>query len=658
MFILVYCFSIIAIQTYNFDNQALQRTTEPKLEELITINIKRGIDLAEVNNDSAFYYFAQALETATALNDTSTIINTVRLEIKYLEIFGHYTEIANKIDLISQYQTQQTNYEQTVDFEKLKGRIYWKIKDFDKAQKTFETLKNIAIKNSDKEIEALSINNIGLVFSERGYLDSALSAHKHALIIYMNLRSNNGISSTYNLMGNAYLRLNRYDQAISNYYESNRYAVQSGDSIGIARSLSNMAKAQSRSGNTNEAISNLNKALAIWEKIGDAQQTAAIYNELGSTYKNINNYLQALENFQNALRIRRNMADMQQIAATLNNIGTIYKEINLTEAALDYYEEALSIHRQLSNDALISQSLNFMGGVYYKRAQYDHALDYYLSALGYSEIIGDKIENAKMLNNIALMYKNQGNFKASFEYYTQSLELYRQITDHKRTAEVINNIGNLYLTQKQYNEAKQQFIKALQIRGQIRDYRGIALSNSDLAKIEITNNNIYKAIEHLKLAWDENRVDLGYEMRCEISKQISELYEKIKDYKRALYFRHQYEAYNDSLINKELLQKLSEVKTQYETDKSNFLRGKEAEEQEIKIQLIIKERQQLESALLAENRLQQSIRNLVILLLLAVICILLLLLSRYRLKNRINSDVVTDSSKQNKNDRKQLKLSD
>ncbi len=610
----------------------------------VAICTQLGLLYADQKNDSAFYYFKKATELSKTTTDTNLIIKTALNEIKFLEESAKVADALQRAEDISQYYNIKQPNSLIIDLCKTKGRLYWKNRDWTKAKHEFNNLRKLAKETLDQETEAVATNNLGLVYSETGNLDSALIFHNQSLLIYLNQKSYQNVASTYNLMGNACLRLNKYNEALNNYYESNKYAIQTGDSASIARSLNNLAKVQIRIGNTEEAISNLNQALHIWQLLNDNANIAVIYNELGSAYRSTNNYTRALENFQLALQIRRNIADMQQIAATLNNIGTIYKDINMPETALEYYEEALTIHQKLSNDALIALSMNYIGGIFYKKEQYDHALDYYLSALGYSEMIGDKIEIARILNNIAMMYKNLGNYNMSLEYYRKSLDLYREITDHKRTSDIINNIANLYLIQKLYKEAKSYFLQSLKLRKQIRDYRGVAQTNYDLSIVEAENHNPTQAIAYLQIAWNENKVDLGHEMRRNIALKLSELYEKTSRFENALRYRRIYETYNDSLINQDLVLKLTEVKTQYEAEKMNFSRKIELENKEAEVKAIIKEQQIREMALINENHLQKSIRNLFMLLLLATIIITILLFLRYKTKNSINKNL-EDSNK-------------
>jgi tetratricopeptide (TPR) repeat protein len=635
--------------------------TSPYNESIKIYNHLAGL-YAKQKSDSAFFYYQQAIDLATKANDTVEVLNTALFQLKQSEEVSRYADLGQQVQFIEKYLNPKTERAFLIDFEKTKGRIYWKTRDFSGAFHSFSKLRNLAQRFSDVETEAIALNNLGLVYSETGHFDSALTMHNSALSKYLSMKAYQNVSSTYNLMGNACLRLNKFNEAISNYNQSVNYSAQVGDSAGIARTLNNLAKTYSRNGKTDNAISNLNRALTIWQSLGESASVAVIYNELGSTYRGANNYTKALENFQIALQIRRNSADVQQISATLNNIGTIYKDINMLETALEYYEEALTMHQSLSNDALIALSLNYIGGIYYKRGQFDHALDYYLSALGYYEVIDDKIENARVQNNVALMYKNLGNFEKALEYYLRSLELYQSLTDHKSTADILNNIGNLFLVQKKSKQAMEYFLQSQQIRKEIRDFRGLARTNFDLALTEIENKKLKPAIKHLQMAWNERRVNLGYEMRRDIARKMSELHESENDFKSALIFRKQFEAYHDSLINQDLLLKLTEVKTQNEAEKLQFIRSFEIEKKEVEVKAILREQQTRESLLLTENRLQKFIRNLFILLAIAAIIIALLLFSRYKNKNRINKELeianehLLQLNNQLKQSREQLQL--
>ena len=590
----------------------------------------------QAKNDSVLMFYDSAISVVSKAKDTSRVFDFGLAQIEYFQEQGLFFDIAPKLEQINRYVTAQTPIPTLLKLERITGRVYWKTRDFAKAFSAFEKLKQYSIQTGDKQTEAIAINNLGLIFSETGQFDSAVDKHNLALEMYLNLKSMEDVSSTYNLLGNACLRLNKFNAAIQNYTLSIQYSEQNSDSAGISRTLKNLARTYTYKGIVDSAIVCLQKALIIEQQLHQDSRIAFIFNELGATYRSINNYSKALQNYQSALQIHRDLGDMQQIAATLNNIGTIYKDIDMTDVALDFYEEALTMHQALSNDALIALSLNYIGGVYYKKEQYDHALDYYLSALGYYEIIDDKIQNARITNNVALMYKNIGNYQKSLEYYHKALEIYQNLTDYKSFADILNNIGNLYMVQGQHQKAMEYFEKARAKRVAILDYKGLVKSNFDIACLKIKNLKYKEAIQLLLKIWNEQRVDIGFEMRRDISFQLAQSYEKMKDYKTSLKYRKRYESLNDSLLYQDMLIRISEVKTQNEAEKIYYTRALELEKKESEVQAMLKEQSLREKVLVTEATFQKRIRNLFVVVSVMMFGVLVLIYLRYRTKKQAN----------------------
>ncbi|MDD2564859.1 MAG: tetratricopeptide repeat-containing sensor histidine kinase [Salinivirgaceae bacterium] len=598
-------------------------------------------------SDSVLFYYDELIATTLNAKDTTRVIHYSLLQIEYMQGQGLYFDLVPKLQQVEIYISDRISPQVLLNLERNKGRVYWRTRDFEKAFTAFSNLRTLSVKINDSETEAIAINNLGLIYSETGKFDSAVHMHNLALKMYMNIKSLDQVSHTYNLLGNACLRLNRFDEAIVQYKASIKYSEEGKDSSGIARTLKNLARTYTRKGSIDSAVVCLQSALNIEQELKQEGRLASIYNELGATYWSVNNYSKALQNYQSALQIRRDLGDIEQIAATLNNIGTIYKDINMSDIALEYYDEALTMHQALSSEALIALSLNYIGGVYYKRGQFDYALDYYLSALGYYEINDDKIESARIQNNVALMYKNIGNYEKAFDYYQKALDIYLKLTDYKSTADVLNNIGNLYMVQTKYKEALEYFELAQEKRREIRDYKGLVASKFDMATLKIKTHKYEEAIELLKQTWRENRVDIGYEMRRNISLQLAESYEQIKDFKQSIHYRKLFEAFNDSLINQDLLLRIMEVKSQNEAEKIYYTQALELEKKEAEVQVMIKEQAMREKILTTEAQFQKRARNMFVFIATMLFLIGLLILSRYRIKNRANAKLAKTNERLN-----------
>lgn len=583
--------------------------------------------------------YLSAARDALSVGDTAKMAGIVVAALDTMEALSMHKEAAELVLCLAPEAESLPGVLQ-IRFEKARGASLWRTRDIAGARASFLRLRDLAREHNDAASEGWAMNSLGVLLGEAGQFDSALTAHRMALDVYTQARDPREVSATYNLIGNACLRVNKLSPAERNYQRSIEVAREAGDSAAVARALNNIAKVHRQQGEPDRAIANLNEALAIRESLGEISNCAVVLSEIGSTYWSQDNYSKALEHYQLALRMRRSLADLAQTAATLNNIGTIYKEINMAETALEYYEEALAISQSLKNEALVARCLNFIGGIYYQRGQYDHALDYYLSALGYYELIDDRIARANVYKNIAMMYKNLRNFDMSLEYYQRSLDLYSELTDYKSCADLYGFIGNLYMSDGDLAKARLYLERGRSVRSELRDLPGLARSRSDLAELEQRAGNTDRAIQLLAQIWDGRGVALGYALMTDIARRLSTLYEIRGDNSRALAFARHAEAYKDSLLNQNLLNRVAEVRTQTEAERLYMVQEMEKEKSEARMEAMLQEQRAREAVLESESARARAMRNFFMSAALIMLAATALLLHQKRRAQRINQQLM------------------
>lgn len=521
-----------------------------------------------VKSDSIFPFLETILAQAIQKRDTNLIVEVYLWQLKAMDKIDRLNYFGRILQQIDPQILGKTSIQQKIEIQRLIGRLHWRSRNFIQAKQTFYQLLSLARAQNDTATLIVSLNNLGLVFGEQGILDSALSMHQQALELGRSKADFQSMAETLNLMGNACLRLNKYAQAREFYQEAIAVAKANNHSETMAKLWLNLAKNSQREGKIELALQYLDSSQNMWENLNNQAQLADLFVEKGSVYRVSNQYLKSLENYHKALEIRKKLADRMAIASILNNIGTIYKELNMPEAALKNYQQALSIYQQLKNDFFVATTLNYIGGVYYKTNRFDHALDYYLSSLGHFELMDDKIEMAKVLINVALMYKNLGNFEKSIDYYDQALIIYRSVNDQKRTADVLSFIGNLYLIWGNIVKAAKNVKEALAIRKQINDTQGIISSNYDLAMIALARQDYNRAEILLHTLLKSYKGLLNPEFRLQIIQHLTDIYEKTGRYREAYSLAKWQAALQDSLMSREMVQKIAEFKNQ--TDAENF----------------------------------------------------------------------------------------
>jgi serine/threonine protein kinase/tetratricopeptide (TPR) repeat protein len=345
-------------------------------------------------------------------------------------------------------------------------------------------------------------------------------------------------------MGQAYLNLNKFDEALKNFTAALEIRKKLGLERGIASSLNMIATVQNKLGNSNEALAGYKESLAGFQKIGDKRNTAIILMNLGSYYSDHAKYDDALKSTNDALTLFRDIGDEAMQALCLNNLGTIRGYMGNFQDALTYYQQAYQIREKLKLTDDMAQSLQNLAETSVDLGQYDLAVSQYLKSLEIRRNGGDQSGVAIDSSGIGALYAKQGKYGSAISALQESLKDFQAANDHswlmveatarygnvlsevgrwdegqkslqdaiKLAADVkndtvlaqaLNYLGDSYFYSGDYANAREQYDKALQVatRGKSRELT--AVTRFDLAKLNVVQGRPAAAIPDLKKLVEE-----------------------------------------------------------------------------------------------------------------------------------------------------------
>jgi tetratricopeptide (TPR) repeat protein len=150
----------------------------------------------------------------------------------------------------------------------LLATTYYVIGDYDKAMEIYlENLKK-AEKIGDKDIQARSLNNIGILCEENADHDKALDYYDRSLKIVEELGDKKGISLTLCNIGNVYLEKGDYDTASDYFERSLKIDEEIGYQRGMGFSLAGRGSMYYNKGDYEKALDYYERALKIYEELG------------------------------------------------------------------------------------------------------------------------------------------------------------------------------------------------------------------------------------------------------------------------------------------------------------------------------------------------------------------------------------------------------
>jgi len=231
-----------------------------------------------------------------------------------------------------------------------------------------------------------------LLFSYWTY--ARASVWRGPLSIYMDTAKKmpNDASSYHNL-GNAYNKMGRLDEAITEYKKALAIAPN------FVMAHCHLGVAYYKKGMFDEAIAEYKKTLAI------APNFVMAHCHLGIAYAKKGMFDEAIAECNKALSI--NPSYIQ----AYNNLGFIYANKGMVDKAISVYKQVLTI---APNFALAHLNL---GNTYRKKGELDKAITEYKRA------IAIKPDYVKAHNNLAVAYYDKGNYKLAIVHCDKALEL-------------------------------------------------------------------------------------------------------------------------------------------------------------------------------------------------------------------------------------------
>ncbi|MFE4106135.1 tetratricopeptide repeat protein [Almyronema epifaneia] len=340
---------------------------------------------------------------------------------------------------------------------------------------------------------------------------AALQTWQTALAIYQNAevraafpqKSRAGEGRAYGYMGNAYLALGQYFQAIELYEQDLAIAREIADRTSESRALGNLGNAYLSLGQYRRAIELYEQDLAITQTLREIDRANATLraNEgvtlgnLASAYLSLSRYGRAIELYEQQLAIARETGDRAEEARSLGNLGVVYLSLGQYSRALELLEQDLAIAREMSSLASEGFALGNLGSVYNALGQYPRAIEHFEQQLAIAREINDRAGEGNALGNLGSAYLNLSQFDRAIEHFEQQLAIAREIGDRADEANALGNLGNAYQSLDQYPHAIELYNQQLALTREIGIRRGEGSALGNLGNVYLNLSQYSRALK-------------------------------------------------------------------------------------------------------------------------------------------------------------------
>jgi CHAT domain-containing protein len=300
----------------------------------------------------------------------------------------------------------------------------------------------------DRNMEAVSIGNLGLIYSNQGNYTQAIEAFQKAKTISQELKQPDSVSNMTSAIAQTYQRLGQYDQAIATYQES-LAIVRKLKAQGLESSiLLTMAQTYNTQGKLELALQHYQQSQEIVQRNGSIGLQARISSGMAEVYLKQSQPQKAFPLLQQALATQQKMGVRRDAAETLNIIGGAQAKFDRISNAQTTFQQSLSLAQQINDRPTQAQALTNLANLYAK-TQPELAIALYKNAVStYEEI----------RKGLALLPKDQQ------QSYTETV------------AKTYRDLADLLLKNDRILEARQviELLKLQELDDYSRDTRGQA----------------------------------------------------------------------------------------------------------------------------------------------------------------------------------------
>lgn len=256
--------------------------------------------------------------------------------------------------------------------------------------------KNEKIRRCAKKYYANYLNNLGVIYTNRFQLSSAIDYYQKGYAIQEELGDKYGMATTLNNVGTIYDQLEEYQEALKYFRNS----------------------------------------LLLYTKIKDKRSISFSYGNIGGVYVSLDRLWTALDFYLKGLKICEEINDKNGMAVMLRNIATIFIREKKYDKAAEYLAKSKKMAEENNDTYFMSFVYLNLATLNYKLNKIDLATSYATKAMTEAKKYGYPDMISKSAELLSLLYKTNNHYKEALQMH----ELFTKMRDSFNTNDVTKKL--------------------------------------------------------------------------------------------------------------------------------------------------------------------------------------------------------------------------
>jgi serine phosphatase RsbU (regulator of sigma subunit)/Tfp pilus assembly protein PilF len=301
---------------------------------------------------------------------------------------------------------EENNIDQKAFFHGLKGHLYERLGNTNKAVQEFKSAYELYLSNQNIDHATQALQNMAAMLVDDGKFNEASKHLFNALRLTEEYNLKDLQGSVLTNIGLLFFNQNEWDKSIEYYQRSLTIQKETNDLAGLALLYNNLGISFYYKNMLDSVLVNFERSLDMYVKLDNKLGQTRPLSNIGEIYFIKGEYDKAFEYFNRSLQIENELGYKSGYAVSLMEIGDLYTELGEYKTALDYQYQGMSIILTLGAPAKIMDAYKYLYGTYSKMDNADSALKYFKR---YTEIKDSifTIEKTNHINELDKIYETE-----------------------------------------------------------------------------------------------------------------------------------------------------------------------------------------------------------------------------------------------------------
>ena len=268
-----------------------------------------------------------------------------------------------------------------------------------------------------------------------------------------------------------------------------------------------------------------------------------------------------------SLQIATDIPDLILQAEALEEISHLERRLGNNPKSFQASLDALKIYESLKLTERQAASYAQLASNYISDENYALGIAYLERARDIYSASKQTTNHALTVLNLGEAYRLDGQLEKASLQFEEALKLNESIDNVIIQSYSQGNLGMVQLAQNLPDPAQQNLTEAIDVLRGLGDSYSVSIYLAELGKVYLKKGQSNLAEEKFLEALDMAQKNGLKEQIRDFSTLLSNFYETKKQYQEALRYQRMHQAYQDSLVNKENIQKIEQLKAGYEIDK-------------------------------------------------------------------------------------------